>query len=94
MTVYSISYDLEDPGQDYDDVHAAIKELGAWFHVLDSTWLVDVSNMSAGDVKDEVLDAADSNDGIVVTEVSSRGGGRWGYAGVNGNLGDWFDEHL
>lgn len=45
-------------------------------------------------MKGEVLDAADSNDGIVVTEVASSGGGRWGYVGVSGGLGDWFNEHL
>lgn len=47
MTVYAVSYDLQDPGQDYDDVHSTIESLGASFHALESTWFVDVTNMSA-----------------------------------------------
>lgn len=94
MTVYAISYDLQEPGQDYEEVHSAIEGLGPSFHALESTWFVDVTNQSAGDVKDELLNIADGNDGIVVTEVSSTGRGRWGYAGVSGGLGDWFDDHL
>ena len=94
MTVYAISYDLQEPGQDYDDVHSAIEELGPSFDALESTWFVDVTNMSAGEVRDEITDAADGNDGIVVTEVSSSGIGKWAYTGIDGDLGDWFSEHL
>lgn len=39
--VYLITYDLKKPGQDYSNVHDAIKSCGTWWHYLESTWLVD-----------------------------------------------------
>ena len=40
MSTKLIAYDLNAPGQNYDDLIKAIKGLGAWWHHLDSTWLV------------------------------------------------------
>ncbi|MGJ0535402.1 hypothetical protein [Methylocystis sp.] len=41
--IYAINYDLRQPGQKYDELFNAIKGLGAWWHYLGSTWLVDTS---------------------------------------------------
>lgn len=35
-----IAYDLNSPGQNYDDLIEDIKSLGPWWHHLDCTWLV------------------------------------------------------
>lgn len=93
MTVYQISYDLNDPGQNYEDIHDAIDGLGPSFHALDSTWFVDVS-LDTSDVKEELKDGANSNDSILVTKMPSSGGGRWSYTSISGGLGDWLREHL
>lgn len=45
--VYLISYDLNRPGQGYARLYDGIKELGAWWHYLDSTWLVDTNLTSS-----------------------------------------------
>uniref|UniRef100_UPI003FD8692B hypothetical protein n=1 Tax=Desulfovibrio sp. TaxID=885 RepID=UPI003FD8692B len=37
---YLISYDLNAPGKNYDQLYDAIKSLGGWWHHLDSTWIV------------------------------------------------------
>lgn len=94
MTVYEISYDLQEPGQDYVDIHEAIESLGPTFDALESTWLVDVSNEGAGDIADDLTGVTDTNDSIVVTQIPKSGGGRWAYRNVSGGLGNWFDEHL
>lgn len=94
MTVYSISYDLHEASQDYEDLYDAIESLGPSFHALESTWLVDVSGKSAGDIKKNLKDDMDADDSILITEIPSTGGGRWAYAGISDNLGDWFDNHL
>src|SRR5690606_4822099 len=44
--IYAINYDLKRPGQNYDELHKAIKNLGDWWHYLGSTWLVD-TNLNA-----------------------------------------------
>lgn len=35
-----ISYDLKQPGRNYDDLYEAIKTLGDWWHCLESVWIV------------------------------------------------------
>jgi hypothetical protein len=42
MGTLLIGYDLDKPGQDYSNLVAEIKRLGAWWHNLDSTWLVKI----------------------------------------------------
>lgn len=54
MTVFEISYDLNEPGQDYDELHGAIKGLGDSLHALESYWLVDVENSSTSDIRDSL----------------------------------------
>lgn len=40
MPVYAISYDLNSPGQNYQNLYEEIKSFGGYWHYLDSTWLV------------------------------------------------------
>lgn len=89
MSVYSISYDLHNPGQDYDDLHEAIKDYGAWWHHLESTWLIDTSR-SASDIRDDLKEYLDSNDELLVTRLS----GSWATSGINESGNDWLHEHL
>src|SRR5690606_8277563 len=51
--IYAINYDLKRPGQNYDELHKAIKNLGDWWHYLGSTWLVD-TNLNAKGVWDRL----------------------------------------
>ena len=46
--IYAINYDLKQPGQNYNELYEAIKSCGAWWHYLDSTWLVDTSLTAQG----------------------------------------------
>gem|GEM_PF-6021689 len=34
MPVYSVNYDLQSPGQSYEDRYEEIKNRGAWWHYL------------------------------------------------------------
>lgn len=89
MAVYAISYDLHDPGQDYDDLHEAIKDFGAWWHHLESTWLVDTSS-STSDIRDELKDHLDSNDELLVTRLS----GGWASWGISDSGNEWLHDHM
>jgi hypothetical protein len=52
VTIYVIGYDLHPTkGETYDELIAAIKALGSWWHCLDSTWLI-ISNLSAVQIRD------------------------------------------
>ncbi|GAA0275281.1 hypothetical protein GCM10009000_108480 [Halobacterium noricense] len=89
MAVYSISYDLHNPGQNYEDLHETVKDFGGWWHHLESTWLVDTSS-SASDIAEELHPYLDSNDELLVTRLS----GEWASWGINESGNDWLQEHL
>jgi len=68
--IYAVNYDLKRPGQNYTKVHEAIKSCGAWWHYLDSTWLIDTS-LSAEEVWKRVSPHADTNDNFLIIGVTS-----------------------
>lgn len=67
--IYAINYDLKKPGQDYADLHEAIKSCGNWWHYLGSTWLVDTT-MSAQGVWQKLAPHVDKNDSVLVVGVT------------------------
>lgn len=70
--VYLITYDLNDPGQDYDDLYDAIKQLASsWIHPLDSTWFIK-SSSSASDIRDRLKDVLDESDKVIVMRASGE----------------------
>ncbi len=69
--VYLISYDLNKPGQNYDDLYEAIKELGIWWHYLDSTWLVK-ADLNATQIRDHLRKTTDDNDHFLVIGVTNE----------------------
>lgn len=67
--LYSINYDLKKPGRDYSGLYEAIKSCGAWWHHLDSTWLVDTS-LSAEGICTKLKPHIDANDNVLVIGVT------------------------
>ncbi len=67
--IYAINYDLKQPGQKYDELFNAIKGLGAWWHYLGSTWLVDTS-LNASQVWDRISPHADKNDRFLIIGIT------------------------
>ncbi|MHB1100528.1 MAG: hypothetical protein ACYC1L_00715 [Alphaproteobacteria bacterium] len=69
--IYAINYDLKQPGRDYAGLYDAIKECGAWWHYLGSTWLVD-SALNAGDIWNHLAPHVDRNDRMLVIGVTKE----------------------
>jgi hypothetical protein len=67
--IYAINYDLKRPGQNYTDLHDAIRSVGAWWHYLGSTWLVD-TNLSAGAIWKQLAPHVDETDFVLVIGVT------------------------
>lgn len=86
--VYLVTYDLKQPGQDYSNVHDAIKSCGAWWHHLESTWLVD-SSLSADQISKRVLQHIDPNDSLLVIGVTSEHAG-W----LTKKAWDWINSRV
>ena len=90
MPTYLISYDLMTPGQDYDELHDAIKSEGTWWHHLQSTWFV-VSQKTSADLRSKLNSHIDSNDKIIVVNVTGDG---WAAMGFPQEAYDWLKANM
>ena len=85
-----ISYDLMRPGQNYDDLIAAIKALcPKHWNVLKSAWIVSTSR-SAKDIRDSLQRYLDPNDKLIVNSLGSEAA--WTNSLCNGS--DWLRQVL
>lgn len=88
MSIYMISYDLNKPGQNYEDVRKVIESFGAWCHYLESTYLIKTSS-SIFDVESAISKHLDGSDRLLVCEVVKP---------IRGWLSDkqwkWIEENL
>ena len=66
-----ISYDLYNPGQNYEKVAGAIKSLGNWAKVQKSFWYAK-SNFSASEAAKKVWASMDSNDSLIVVDAKNN----------------------
>jgi len=81
---YEITYDLNKPGQNYPGLHEAIKNLGSWAHVQESTWIVKTS-LSAAQIRDRLAPQLDQRDTLLVTGLT----GEWASWGLAKEFNDW-----
>jgi hypothetical protein len=66
-----ISYDLKNPGRDYENIIAAVKQLGGWAKIHYSYWYVS-SEFSAQQARDHLLVQLDSNDSLYVVNSTDN----------------------
>lgn len=90
MAVLMVSYDLNRPGQDYSTLHDRIKSHGAWWHHLDSTWLVTTS-LSPVQMRDDLAGYIDSGDELLVIDVT---GDSWATKGIAEPGNNWLHSNL
>lgn len=71
--VYNISYDLNDPGQKYEQLHELIVEVSnnRWVHPLKSTYIIESSKTSK-EIYNYLSPALDSNDLVLITEMNDN----------------------
>ena len=86
--LYVISYDLNKPGQNYSGLFKAIKNLGSWWHYLDSTWLVD-SSLTATKISDILNTKIDKNDSLLIFRLGKDKNG-W----LSSKAWTWINQHL
>jgi hypothetical protein len=66
-----VSYDLMNPGQNYEAVINAIKKLGTWAKVHYSLWYVSSAH-SAKQAAEFVRRAQDANDKLIVVDATNN----------------------
>lgn len=68
MAVYVVSYDLNSPGQNYQDLYDALEAV-PHCHPLESFWLIETAQ-TAVQVRDALLSYMDANDILAVIEFT------------------------
>ena len=69
--VYLVSYDLNQPGQDYDSLIAAIRSYNGYCQALKSQWFI-CSDKTAKQICEHLVQYIDENDWLIVCELSSN----------------------
>jgi hypothetical protein len=90
MAAILITYDLKSPGQKYEKVHETIRNQGAWWHQLESTWIVAGSTLTAQGVSDALVPHLDANDTLLCLNIS--GDARQGW--LPQTAWDWIKQHV
>jgi hypothetical protein len=86
--VLLVTYDLNTPGQDYTSLHGELKKSNAWWHYLDSTWLI-YSDETADELSARLLTHIDKNDSMLVIRVCNENQG-W----LNKKAWEWINNHV
>jgi len=83
--IYSIQYDLINPGQNYEKLIAAIKRMWPdWAKPLESCFIV-ASTMNASQIRDSLTPYLDTNDKLLVLQAGSD----WATRNIAKDVCDW-----
>jgi hypothetical protein len=66
--IVMVTYDLKQPGQNYGPLIEEIKSIGAWWHHLESTWLLDTP-LTPPQVWARISKHVDKNDRVLCIEL-------------------------
>ena len=89
MNTYSITYDLGNPGRNYDGVIEKIKALAnGYCRPTESHWFIN-SAANTAEIRDAVATKLDSGDKLMVNEV----GDGWGSWGLPKETNEWLRSH-
>ena len=90
MNTLLVGYDLNRPGQNYEELIKFLKAQTSWWHALDSTWIV-VTPKSTAELRDEIKRFIDANDDVLVMDVQ---GDAWATFGLSKQANDWLRKHI
>jgi hypothetical protein len=86
-----IAYDIHPPeGETYENLTEKIRSLGAWWHHLETTWIVR-SVHAPGEIRDQLKAYIGSDDQLLVVDIS---GDTAEWAGVNDAGSKWLKEAI
>ena len=64
---FIVSYDLCQPGRDYNALYNALKNFDNWGKLTESTWAI-VSRNTTVEIRDFLMQFIDSNDRLIVVQ--------------------------
>ena len=92
MSTFLVGYDLNtyETAGEYQKLIKAIKELGTWAKPLESTFLV-VSGLSASEIRDYLKNSTDSDDELLVMDVTDANWATWG---IDKDVTSWMRNNI
>jgi hypothetical protein len=90
MRTLLVGYDLNRPGQNYQQLYKALKSNSLWWHHLDSTWLLR-THETAVQMRDRLKVHIDAGDELLVLDVT---GDAAAWTGFSERGGQWIKNHL
>jgi hypothetical protein len=86
LAVYLVTYDLKNPGRNYQPVYDYLKRF-TYCKGLESVWLVQTS-LSASTIRDNLINLIDANDVIFVVQITSSAD----WTSFCYSCGNWLNE--
>jgi len=77
-------------GAAYDDLVAAIQSLGAWWHHLETVWIVR-SNQAPEQIRDRLKSHIGTDDQVLILDIT---GDKAGWAGINETGSTWLQDNI
>lgn len=90
MNTLLVAYDLSRPGQNYAELIEDLKSMPAWWHHLDSAWLIR-TDLTPVEARDRFAAHLDATDELLVIEVSGRAAA---WRGFSDRGSTWIKNHL
>lgn len=84
MKYYSISYDLNKQGKNYEGLYEAIKNFD-YYHVMDSVWFIK-TNFTALEIYNKLKPQIDADNFLFVSEINSNY-----YGFLQKNVWNWLE---
>ena len=81
--LYMVTYDLNVPGKNYQDLYRALEGYDYW-HCVDSTWIIK-TNSTAIQIRDSLKPYLDSNDKLLVVRLT----GESAWTGFRDDCSNW-----
>lgn len=89
MDVFLITYDLNNPGQNYAQLIKKIKSYPDWAKISDSSWCVWSAAQSTS-IRDSLKVYLDQNDKLLVAKLS----GQAAWSGLSSDVSNWLHDNL
>jgi len=86
--VLTVTYDLHNPGRDYDNIAKTLKSATSWAHPQGSVWFIDTSQSPMSWVK-KLRAAGDPNDEYFVTRFAKDD---WGSVNMDADVVSWLSR--
>lgn len=83
-----VTYDLNVPSKNYEELYKVLKTASSWWHYLDSTWLL-YTNDTVSSWCDKIRKVTDENDVFLVVDITKQPRSGW----LTKKAWTWIKEH-